>query len=56
MTKNFENKVMMMGRVDTAKYRYVIQEYADHAEIQRIELCKLGTTAVLSDWETVKRI
>ena len=51
MTKEFENRVNREGSVDTKNYRYCARDN----KIVRIELDKLGTTASLTDWETVKQ-
>lgn len=51
MTKTFETRVKREGIVDTKKYRYCARDN----KIVRIELDKLGTTAALADWETVKQ-
>ena len=60
MTKAFINRVMHDGTVDTRNYRYIVTEEHDSdkqwAEIKRLPIDKLETTAVLTDWETVKRI
>lgn len=56
MTKNFEQKVIREGIVDTKAYRYIRKEYADRMEIQRIQISKLDTTDALDGWETVKVI
>lgn len=54
MTKAFEAKVIKYGSVDTKKYRYIFKVNFVGAEIKRIEIDKLDTTAALTEWETVK--
>lgn len=54
MTKTFEQRVKAEGYVDTKTYRYVYTQFADHAEIQRIDINAIGTTAAIDSWETVK--
>lgn len=60
MTKKFESKVLNERIVDTDKYRYCVAECCDDksqwAEIRRIPLAKLDTTAAITGWETIKRI
>lgn len=60
MTQAFINRILRERTVDTAKYRYIVTEKHDDraqwAEIKRLPLDKLDTTAALTDWETVKRI
>lgn len=56
MNKSFIRKVLTERIVDTKTYRYAVREHADRLDIVRIELCKLGTTAALHDWQVVKII
>ena len=60
MTRDFVRRLMLDRTIDTRMYRYIVVECSDSdkqwAEIRRIELSKLDTTAALTDWETVKRI
>lgn len=60
MTKAFINRIMQERTIDTRNYRYIVTEEHDSnnqwAEIKRLPLDKLDTTAALTDWETVKRI
>lgn len=56
MTKNFENRVMIERTIDTNNYRYKLEEKGDHAEIKRIPLSALGTTATVEGWEVVKEV
>lgn len=56
MRKDFREKVMKMGTVDTAKYRYTYTEMADRAEIKRIEIEKLDTTEAIDGWEVIEVI
>ena len=54
MNKAFEQRIDREGIVDTKNYRYTIT-YRDHKKlIVRIPVCKLGTTAAITDWEVVK--
>lgn len=54
MKKEFIEKVIRLGSVDTDKYRYVAREYPDRLEVQRLPLSALDTTAALDGWETVE--
>lgn len=54
MKKEFIEKVIRLGSVDTDKYRYVAREYPDRLEVQRLLLSELDTTAALDSWETVQ--
>lgn len=65
MKKSFEARVLRERVVNTEKYRYTVQEcygapdpytYTQWLEIRRLPLEDLGTTAALTDWETVKVI
>jgi len=60
MTREFTERVLSERVVDTKTYRYAAKECGDDEkqwlEIRRIRLEKLGTTAALDDWETVKVI
>lgn len=60
MKKEFVERVMREGSVDTNTYRYKLVHKEDAckqwAEIQRLPLSLLDTTAALSDWETVEVI
>ena len=53
MKKEFIEKVIRLGSVDTDKYRYVAREYPDRLEVQRLPLSALDTTAVLDGFDTV---
>lgn len=53
MRKEFFEKVIRFGSIDTRKYRYVCKELPDRMEIRRIELSALDTTAAIDGWETV---
>lgn len=44
MKKEFIEKVIRLGSVDTDKYRYVAREYPDRLEVQRLPLSALDTT------------
>lgn len=54
MTKNFEQKVMSNGIIDTRNYRYIYVAGNDSACIKRLPLELLDTTAAIDGWETVK--
>ena len=54
MKKEFIEKVIRLGSVDTDKYRYVAREYPDRLEVQRLPLSSLDTTTALDGWETVQ--
>ena len=60
MTKDFEEKLLKERIIDTRNYRYIIKECNDSnsqwAEIRRLPLDKLDTTAAIDGWETVKII
>lgn len=60
MTKDFERKVLAKRIVDTKQYRYTVKDCYDSdkqwAEIRRIAIDKLDTTAAIDGWETVKII
>ena len=54
MTKEFIEKVIYWRTVDTKKYRYVAEtEASGRVSIKRIEQYKLGTTAAITEWETI---
>ena len=57
MTKQFTQKVLTIGSVDTRKYRYIVKEChnctAQWAEIHRLPLSVLDTTAAIDGWEVV---
>lgn len=60
MTKQFIQRVLAERIVDTRKYRYALKERhnADEqwAEIRRLPLEDLGTTAAIDGWETVAEV
>lgn len=60
MTKQFIQKVLAMGSVDTRNYRYIVKHCYNHdeqwAEIRRLPLESLDTTAAIDGWETVAEI
>lgn len=60
MTKEFVERVMKERIVDTEKYRYMVTECHNSerqwAEIRRLPLDELDTTAAVDGWETVKVI
>lgn len=63
MTKQFVEKVIRNGIVDTKKYRYTTKEvnyyseakdaYIQELHVVRLPLDLLDTTAALTEWETV---
>ena len=63
MKKEFAKKVIREGIVDTEIYRYIYYEGSTRAEIRRIRLDALNTTAALNvqsesnpyGWEIVKQ-
>lgn len=58
MTVDARNRVLSGEIVDTRRYRYVLKACGDHekqwAEIRRIPLECLDTTAAIDGWETVE--
>ena len=54
MKKEFVDKVIKNGVVDTKKYRYVYSVSAEKAEIRRIDINLLDTTGTIDGWEIVK--
>ena len=51
ITKDFEQEIRKLGFVDTKAYRYTVD--GSNGEIKRIRKEHLGTTAALTEWETV---
>lgn len=60
MNEKIKNRVLNGEIVDTAKFRYVLKVCGDHekqwAEIRRLPLEYLDTTAAIDGWETVEVI
>lgn len=56
MKKDFENKVIRCGMVDTKKYRYILHTTINGDVIERIPIEYLGTTMAINGWEIVKVI
>ena len=56
MKKDFENKIIRSGIVDTKKYRYVLRGTINGDVIERIPIEYLDTTMAINGWETVKVI
>ena len=54
MTKAFENKVIREGCVDTHKYRYIYRVFANRAELRRIPIEYLNTTAAIAHRDIIK--
>lgn len=53
LTQNIIDNVTRYGSYDTAKYRYIYKEFPDRAEIRKLPLSQLDTTAAIDGWETV---
>lgn len=57
MKKEFIDRVIREGTVDTAKYRYTSKLISgadgEYTEIRRLPLEELDTTAALDPWEIV---
>ena len=53
MKKDFIEKVIRNGSVDTRNYRYIAKEFPDRLEVQRLPLSSLDTTEAINGWETV---
>lgn len=60
MTKDFINRVIREGIVDTKNYRYIRKDMNNATEqwleIRRLPLSALDTTAAIDGWETVQVI
>lgn len=56
MTKTFVARVIRERIVDTRTYRYTVKDCGDHAEIRRLPLDCLDTTAAIDGWEIVAEI
>lgn len=60
MKKEIRDRVLCGEIVDTKKYRYVLKACGDHekqwAEIRRLPIEYLDTTAAIDGWETVEVI
>lgn len=60
MTKNFEERVLREGVVDTEKYRYIVKDKYGCEKIARgiyrLPINHLDTTAAIDSWELVKEI
>ena len=54
ISKSFEKRVLFEGDVFTRRYRYIVKEYWDRMEIQRLPVKYLDTTEAINGWETVK--
>ena len=53
ITEERVREIMRNGTTDTRTYRFIAREYPDRAEIQRLPIRYLDTTAALDGWETV---
>lgn len=60
MTQDFIKRIMHERIIDTKNYRYIVTEEHDNenqwAEIKRLPISQLDTTAAIDGWKTVKRI
>lgn len=60
MTKDFINRVIREGIVDTKNFRYIRKDMNNATEqwmeIRRLPLSALDTTAAIDGWETVQVI
>lgn len=60
MKKDFVQRVLLEGIVDTKKYRYkTVYHYSSteqHIEVKRLPIKDLGTTASIKGWVTVAKI
>ncbi len=60
MTKDFINRVIREGIVDTKNFRYIRMDMNNATEqwmeIRRLPLSALDTTAAIDGWETVQVI
>lgn len=56
MKKEFLNRILYEGVVDTRKYRYIANNPGDSIVIRRLPIKDLDTTATIDGWETVCKI
>lgn len=56
MKKEFIDRVLKEGVVDTARYRYKLVETDCKAEIVRLPIDLIETTAAIDGWETVQTV
>ena len=60
MTKDFINRVIREGIVDTKNFRYIRKDVTSATEqwmeIRRLPISALDTTAAIDGWETVQVI
>lgn len=60
MTKQFIQKVLSLGSVDTRDYRYIVKECYNAneqwREIYRLPIKELDTTEAINGWEKVAEI
>ena len=56
MTKEFREKILKNGTVDSKSCRCQVAQYPDHCETRRIRLEYLDTTAAIDGWEIVEII
>ena len=56
MKKEFLNRILYEGVVDTRKYRYIANNPGASIVIRRLPIKDLDTTATIDGWETVCKI
>lgn len=58
MTKQFRDRIIKEGSVDTRIYRYIIKQNVQtwKYEIRRIRLDALDTTEAINGWEVIEVI
>lgn len=56
MKKEFLNRVLHEGVVDTRKYRYIVGESGTDIVVRRLPIEDLDTTEAIDGWETVCKI
>lgn len=54
--KEFLNRVLHEGVVDTRKYRYIVIESGADIVVKRLPIEDLNTTEAIDGWETVCKI
>lgn len=53
ISKKFIDKVIENRTIDTKSYRYIVKEFADRQEVQRLPIHQLDTTSAIDGWETL---
>lgn len=56
MKKEFLNRVLHEGVVDTRKYRYIVNDSGADIVVRRLPIEDLDTTAAIDGWETICKI